>query len=134
MTDIECDPYHLILGSTGMDGKAMVHDIRMPDVVVSTFEAGYPLQCIGFAPFQDYYAGGGGQEKSLMTQTQRDMTMLMTTFVSAIDGNEFVRIPGHFGTVNTIVFGADGKSLITGSDDGCIRINPLEGKVFNPVD
>ncbi|EDR24519.1 eukaryotic translation initiation factor 3 39 kDa subunit, putative [Entamoeba dispar SAW760] len=130
ITDIQSDANDILLGTTGKDGKAFVHDIRMPQEVISTFESGYPLQSIGFAPYADYYAVGGGQDKAMITMTQRDMTMLMTTFVSAVDGQEMVRLPGHFGTVNTIVFSHDGKTIFTGADDGCIRISPLTNPVF----
>ncbi|ELP87751.1 eukaryotic translation initiation factor 3 subunit, putative [Entamoeba invadens IP1] len=129
ITDIESDSYDILLGTTGKDGKSFVHDIRKPEDVISVFESGYPLQSIGFAPFTDYYAVGGGQDKAMMTMTQRDMSMLMTTFVNAIDGQEIVRLPGHFGTINTIVFAQDGKSVFTGSDDGCIRVSPLSNDV-----
>ena len=58
------------------------------------------------------------------------MTMLMTTFISCIDGEEIVRLSGHFGTVNTILFSHDGKTIYTGADDGCIRISPLTHSTF----
>jgi len=130
ITDIESDRNDLLLGSTGKDGKCHIHDIRNVNDIISTFEAGYPLQTIGIAPFNDFYAVGGGQERSVITLTQRDMTMLMTVFVNAITGEEMVRLPGHFGTVNTIEFSNNGKTIISGADDGCIRISPLNNQVF----
>ncbi|KAL7720356.1 Serine-threonine kinase receptor-associated protein [Entamoeba marina] len=130
ITDIACDINDILLGTTSKDGKSFVHDIRNTKDVISSFEAGYPLQSIAFAPYTDYYAVGGGQERSMITMTQRDMTMLMTTFVSSVDGEEIVRLPGHFGTVNTIQFTNDGKTIITGADDGYIRISPLTNSVF----
>ena len=130
ITDIQTDLNSILLGTTGKDGKAFVHDIRNPKDVITQFEAGYPLQSIGFAPYRDFFAVGGGQDKAMITLTHRDMTMLMTTFISCIDGEEIVRLSGHFGTVNTILFSHDGKTIYTGADDGCIRISPLTHSTF----
>ena len=40
---------------------------------------------------------------------------------------------GHFGTMNSVQFNPDGKSFITGGEDGYVRLNFFDQDYFTKV-
>ena len=43
---------------------------------------------------------------------------------------ELGTIKGHFGPVNTIAYSPDGKSYVSGGEEGFIRVNTLDDEYF----
>ena len=43
---------------------------------------------------------------------------------------EFGRVKGHFGPVNTLAFHPDGRSFVSGSEDGYIRLHHFDSEYF----
>lgn len=40
--------------------------------------------------------------------------------------NEFAYFKGHFGPINTLAYSPDGQTIITGGEDGLVRIQEMD--------
>ena len=47
------------------------------------------------------------------------------------DDEEFARVKGHFGPINSVMFHPDGCSYASGGEDGYVRINSFDQPYFD---
>jgi len=66
---------------------------------------------------------GGGQEAMDVTMTSTKIGKFDARFFSMIFEEEFGRVKGHFGPINSLAFHPDGQSYASGGEDGYVRIN-----------
>ena len=77
-------------------------------------------------PVLEHVALAGGQDASAVTTTADAAGGFETRFYHKIYEEEFGRVKGHFGPVNSVSFSPDGKSFVTGGEDGFVRLNHFD--------
>ncbi|KAA0147318.1 hypothetical protein FNF28_07579 [Cafeteria roenbergensis] len=82
------------------------------------------------SPIRPHVLMAGGQEARNVTTTAASAGRFETRIHHVVGGEELARIPGHFGTVNSIDVSPDGRSLATGGEDGYVRLNFLPPGYF----
>ena len=68
----------------------------------------------------------GGQDAADVTVTADAAGGFETHFFHKIYEEEFGQVRGHFGPVNSVAIAPDGKSFVTGGEDGFIRLQHFD--------
>ena len=58
---------------------------------------------------------------------QKSYIVLLQVF----EDEEFARVKGHFGPINSVMFHPDGNSYASGGEDGYVRINVFDQSYFD---
>lgn len=74
---------------------------------------------------------GGGQDAMDVTTTSAKHGKFDARFFHLVFEEEFARLKGHFGPINSVAFHPNGRVLSTGGEDGYIRINTLDQSYFD---
>lgn len=74
---------------------------------------------------------GGGQEAMEVTTTSTRVGKFDARFFHLVFEEEFARVKGHFGPINTLAFHPDGKSFSSGGEDGFVRIQAFDQSYFD---
>ncbi len=61
-----------------------------------------------------------------MTQTAVSLGQFEAKLYHMVFEDEFARVKGHFGPINTLAFHPDGNSFVSGSEDGYVRIQNFD--------
>lgn len=69
---------------------------------------------------------GGGEEAIHVTQTAASSGQFEAKLYHMVYEEEFARFKGHFGPINSICFNPAGNIVISGSEDGYLRIQELD--------
>jgi len=69
---------------------------------------------------------GGGQNAMDVTTTAAQAGKFDARFFHVIFEEEFARVKGHFGPINSLAFHPDGVSFSTGGEDGFIRVQSFD--------
>jgi translation initiation factor 3 subunit I len=138
--DLDVSPREEIILTASKDGKSLVVD---PDTfdIIHTFYPKNPERNINTAKIsplfsmddeneEKYHAfiAGGIESRNVTTSTEGGFETLI---FNVMYGDELGAIPGHFGPVNTLAIGPNGKVFCTGAEDATIRLQKLEEDYFN---
>lgn len=74
---------------------------------------------------------GGGQEAMEVTTTSTKAGKFDARFFHLVFEEEFARVKGHFGPINSLAFHPDGKSFSSGGEDGFVRIQSFDQSYFD---
>ena len=61
-----------------------------------------------------------------MTTTAAKAGGFEARFYHKIYAEEFGNVRGHFGPINSVAFSPDGRSFVTGGEDGYVRVHHLD--------
>jgi translation initiation factor 3 subunit I len=73
----------------------------------------------------------GGQESRNVTTTHAREGGFDVLFYNIMYGEELGAVQGHFGPVNTLAFGPNGRIFASGAEDATIRVHKLEEEYNN---
>ncbi|XP_046390530.1 eukaryotic translation initiation factor 3 subunit I [Ischnura elegans] len=90
-----------------------------------------PVNSAAISPILDHVVLGGGQDAMEVTTTSTRVGKFDSRFFHLVFEEEFGRIKGHFGPINSIAFHPDGKSYSTGGEDGYVRVHTLDPSYFD---
>jgi translation initiation factor 3 subunit I len=85
-----------------------------------------PVNSAAISPIHDHVVLGGGQEAMDVTTTSTRAGKFDSRFFHLVYEEEFARLKGHFGPINSLVFHPDGKSYASGGEDGFVRIQTFD--------
>lgn len=74
---------------------------------------------------------GGGQDAMDVTTTSTRQGKFDSRFFHLVFEEEFARLKGHFGPINSLAFHPNGRSFSTGGEDGYVRINTFDQSYFD---
>lgn len=111
------------------DNTAKLLDVETLQVL-KTYETDRPVNSAAISPIKDHVVLGGGQEAMSVTTTSGRVGKFEARFFHMIFQEEFARVKGHFGPINTISFHPDGKSYASGAEDGYVRLHHFDEDYF----
>jgi len=85
-----------------------------------------PVNSASISPLYDHVVLGGGQEAMDVTTTSTRVGKFDARFFHMIFEEEFGRVKGHFGPINSVMFHPDGKGYASGGEDGYIRVHQFD--------
>jgi len=90
-----------------------------------------PANSAAISPLHDHVVVGGGQEAMQVTTTSTRVGKFDARFFHLIFEEEFGRIKGHFGPINSVAFHPDGKSYSSGGEDGYVRVHYFDSNYLD---
>lgn len=129
ITDMQGYPDCTMFITASKDCTARLFDIDSLDVV-KTYHSDRPVNSASISPTREHIVLGGGQEAMEVTTTAQQSGKFEAQFYHMIYEEEFARVKGHFGPINTIAFHPDGRGYASGSEDGYVRIHRFDPKYF----
>lgn len=121
------DKTHFITAS--VDKTAKLWDAKTL-TCLKTYENSAPVNSAAISPIMEHIMLGGGQDASQVTTTSHKSGKFESKFYHKIFEEEFGRVPGHFGPINTMSFHPNGRSFTTGGEDGYVRIHHFDPDYF----
>lgn len=95
--------------------------------VMKEYHSDRPLNGCSISPRMNHVIVGGGQDARSVTTTSTRSGKFEVEFYHTVYQEYMGTIKGHFGPVNWLAFSPDGKSYVSGSEDGYIRIQHFDG-------
>lgn len=77
---------------------------------------------------------GGGQDAMKVTTTKSSAGKFESRFYHSVYAQEFGRVGGHFGPINSIAIHPTGRSYTSGAEDGFMRMHHFDPAYLNMSD
>jgi len=90
-----------------------------------------PVNSASISPLFDHVVLGGGQEAMDVTTTSTRIGKFDARFFHLIFEEEFGRVKGHFGPINSVAFHPDGRGYASGGEDGYVRVHQFDEAYFD---
>ncbi|XP_014243819.1 eukaryotic translation initiation factor 3 subunit I [Cimex lectularius] len=98
---------------------------------LKTYHTERPVNSASLSPLYEHVVLGGGQEASLVTTTSTRIGKFDARFFHVVFEEEFGRVKGHFGPINSLAFHPDGRSYASGGEDGYVRLQSFDQSYFD---
>lgn len=98
---------------------------------MKTYKTERPVNSASLSPIYDHVVLGGGQEAMDVTTTSTKVGKFDARFYHLVFEEEFGRVKGHFGPINSTAFHPDGKSYSSGGEDGYVRVHYFDPSYFD---
>jgi len=93
---------------------------------MKTYKSNAPVNSAAISPRSKHILLGGGQDAKDVTTTAIRDGKFDARFYHMLLEEEFGRVKGHFGPINTLAFHPDGKAYCSGAEDGFIRAHKFD--------
>ncbi|MFH4974879.1 hypothetical protein AB6A40_001588 [Gnathostoma spinigerum] len=123
--DMQMSADENFLITASKDKTARLFDARTLDCL-KIYKAERPVNSAAISPTRDHVALGGGEEAMKVTQTVLSSGHFEAKLYHMIFEEEFARFKGHFGPINTLAFHPNGNCLVSGGEDGYVRIQEFD--------
>ncbi|XP_011180318.1 eukaryotic translation initiation factor 3 subunit I [Zeugodacus cucurbitae] len=100
---------------------------------LKTYKTERPVNSASISPIMDHVVLGGGQDAMEVTTTSTKAGKFDSRFFHLIYEEEFARLKGHFGPINSLAFHPDGKSYASGGEDGFVRVQTFDSTYFENI-
>lgn len=130
INDMQFNKEHTMFITASKDNTAKLFDsdsLRL----LKTYKTERPVNSASISPIRDHVVLGGGQDAMDVTTTSTKVGKFDARFFHLIFEEEFGKIKGHFGPINSVVFHPDGKSYSSGAEDGYVRIQNFDPSYFD---
>lgn len=127
--DIGGYPDYSMFVTASKDCSAKLFDYETMEKL-KTYQTDRPVNSAAISPLRDHVVLGGGQEAAEVTTTAQQSGKFEAQFFHTIFEEEFARVKGHFGPINTIAFHPDGRGYASGGEDGFVRVHRFDPKYF----
>uniref|UniRef100_A0A1I8AZ02 Serine-threonine kinase receptor-associated protein n=1 Tax=Meloidogyne hapla TaxID=6305 RepID=A0A1I8AZ02_MELHA len=111
--------------SSSKDKTAQLHDTRTLQQL-KKYKSTRPVNSAAISPTRDHIILGGGEESVNVTMTSTSSGQFEAKLYHMIFEEEFARFKGHFGPINSITFDPTGDIVVSGGEDGYVRIQELD--------
>lgn len=100
---------------------------------LKTYKTERPVNSASISPILDHVIVGGGQDAMEVTTTSTRQGKFDSRFFHLIYEEEFARVKGHFGPINSLLFHPDGKSYASGGEDGFVRVQVFDQSYYEYI-
>lgn len=100
---------------------------------LKTYKTERPVNSASISPIMEHVVLGGGQDAMEVTTTSTKAGKFDSRFFHLIYEEEFARLKGHFGPINSLAFHPDGRSYASGGEDGFVRVNTFDSTYYEPL-
>ncbi len=97
---------------------------------LKTYRTERPVNSASISPIFEHVVLGGGQEAMDVTTTSTKIGKFDARFFHLVFEEEFGRVKGHFGPINSVQFHPDGKGYASGGEDGYVRVHQFDDAYF----
>lgn len=125
ITNVQFNKEKTLAITSSKDNTAKLVDVETFKVL-KTYETDRPVNSASISPLKEHVVLGGGQEAMNVTTTSGRVGKFEARFFHLVYQEEFGRVKGHFGPINTIAFHPDGRSYASGAEDGYVRIHHFD--------
>jgi translation initiation factor 3 subunit I len=94
--------------------------------MLKVYKTERPVNSASMSPTRDHVVLGGGQDAMDVTTTSTKVGKFDARFFHMVFEEEFGRVKGHFGPINSVMFHPDGKGYASGGEDGYIRVHQFD--------
>ncbi|XP_067002622.1 eukaryotic translation initiation factor 3 subunit I [Anabrus simplex] len=129
INDMQLNKYGTMFITASKDHTAKLFDIDSL-MCLKTYKTDRPVNSAAISPIMDHVVLGGGQEAMEVTTTSTRIGKFDARFFHLVFEEEFARVKGHFGPINSVAFHPDGKSYSSGGEDGYIRVHNFDPAYF----
>merc|ERR1712032_793064 len=98
---------------------------------MKTYTTERPVNSASLSPLYDHVVLGGGQDVMDVTTTSTKVGKFESRLLHTIFEEEFGRVKGHFGPINSVQFHPDGKGYASGGEDGYVRVHQFDEAYFD---
>ncbi|XP_064627003.1 eukaryotic translation initiation factor 3 subunit I-like [Lineus longissimus] len=129
INDIQLSKDTTMVITASKDTKAKIFDCASLEPL-KTYKTDRPVNSAAISPTKDHVVLGGGQEAMDVTTTSTRVGKFDARFFHLILEEEFGRVKGHFGPINSLAFSPDGKGYSSGAEDGYVRVHQFDPEYF----
>lgn len=123
--DMQMNRDNTMFVTASKDATAKLFDVETLDCL-KTYKTERPVNSAAISPIYDHVVLGGGQEAMDVTTTSTRSGKFDSRFFHLVYEEEFARLKGHFGPINSLAFHPEGKSFASGGEDGFVRIQVFD--------
>lgn len=99
-------------------------------MLLKTYKTERPVNSAAVSPILEHVVLGGGQDAMDVTTTSARVGKFDSRFFHLVFEEEFGRVKGHFGPINSVAFHPDGKGYSSGGEDGYVRVHNFDPSYF----
>lgn len=132
INDMQFSSDGTMLVSASKDTTAKLFDSESL-MCLKTYKTERPVNSAAISPILEHVVLGGGQEAMEVTTTSTKSGKFDSRFFHLVYEEEFARVKGHFGPINSLAFHPDGKSYATGGEDGFVRVQVFDSSYYDFV-
>ncbi|XP_022915779.1 eukaryotic translation initiation factor 3 subunit I [Onthophagus taurus] len=100
-------------------------------MLLKSYKTERPVNSAAISPICEHVVVGGGQDAMDVTTTSARVGKFDSRFFHLVFEEEFGRVKGHFGPINSVAFHPDGKSYSSGGEDGYVRVHSFDQSYFD---
>jgi len=130
INDLQLSKDGSMMISASKDNTAKLFDAPTLEIL-KTFKTERPVNSAAISPTKEHVVLGGGQEAMEVTTTSARVGKFDARFYSLVFEEEFGRIKGHFGPINSLAFQPDGLGYSSGGEDGYVRTHSFDQEYFD---
>jgi len=125
INDLQYSKDQTMFVTASKDTSAKLFDSETFDHL-KTYQTDRPVNSAAISPIRDHVVLGGGQEAMEVTTTSTRAGKFEARFYHLIFEEEFARVKGHFGPINSVAFHPNGLSYASGGEDGYVRLHTFD--------
>jgi len=130
INDIQLSKDMNMLITSSKDTTAKLFDTYSLELK-KTYKTDRPVNSAAISPLKPHIIMGGGQEAMDVTTTSTRIGKFDARLYHLVFEEEFARIKGHFGPINSVAFHPDGHGYSSGGEDGYVRVHQFDPQYFD---